>query len=111
MPAHKRSDLAKTKAGMFSEHDDVTGNYLKAWGVYAETCDSGDKIYYSYTATGTLKDGKFAAGGNKYTITGGTGKMKGIKGSGRCKTSGNDAGGLDYSCTGDYTMAGAAAAK
>jgi hypothetical protein len=36
--------------------------------------------------------------------------MKGIKGSGTCKTTGT-ADGLEYTCTGKYTIAGAAAAK
>ena len=76
-----------------------------------ETFDSGDKIIYSYTATGTLKDGKLVSGIRKFTAIGGTGKMKGIKASGTCKTMGNDAGGLDHSCTGDYTMGAAPAAK
>ncbi len=31
--------------------------------------------------------------------------MKGIKGSGTCKTTGTAGGGLDYSCSGEYTMA------
>jgi hypothetical protein len=102
---------AKSKEGMFSEHNEAMGNHLKAWGVYVETFDSGDKVFYSYQATSTTKDGAVAAGSNKYQITGGTGKMKGMKGSGTCKFTGNSGGGLDYECTGEYTMAGAVAAK
>jgi hypothetical protein len=37
--------------------------------------------------------------------------MKGIKGSGTCKTTGTADGRLEYTCTGEYTIAGAAAAK
>jgi hypothetical protein len=37
--------------------------------------------------------------------------MKGIKGSGTCKTTGTADGGLEYTCTGKYTIAAAAAAK
>jgi hypothetical protein len=102
---------AKSKEGMFSEHNEATGTHLKGWGVYVETFDSGDKIFYSYQSNGTTKDGAFAGGVNKYQVTGGTGKMKGIKGSGTCKTTANAAGGIDYTCTGEYTMPGAAAAK
>jgi len=53
----------------------------------------------------------FQAGENKYQITGGTGKMKGIKRSGTCKTTGTADGGLEYTCTGGYTLAGTAPAK
>ncbi len=102
---------AASKEGAFSEHGDVTGSRSKASGVYVETFDSGDKIFYNYQATGTMKDGAFQAGQNKYQITGGTGKMKGIKGSGTCKTTGSAEGGLDYTCEGEYTIAGAPPAK
>ena len=103
---------AKSKEGAFSEHGEATGTRTKGWGVYTETYDSGDKVFYSYETMGTTsKEGAFTSGGNKYQIIGGTGKMKGIKGSGSCKLTGNAAGGLDYACTGDYTLAAAAPAK
>lgn len=102
---------AKSKQGTFSEHDEANGTHLKGWGVYVETFDSGDRIFYAYQTTGTTKDGAFSDGSNKYQITGGTGKMKGIKGSGTCKLTGNTGGGLDYACTGEYTIAAAARAK
>jgi hypothetical protein len=72
---------------------------------------SGDKIFYNYQATGTMKDNAFQAEENKYQITGGTGKMKGIKGAGTCKTTGTADGGLEYTCTGEYTLAGTAPVK
>ena len=102
---------AKSKQGTFSEHDEANGTQLKGWGTYVETFDSGDKIFYAYQTTGTTKDGAFSGGSNKYQITGGTGKMKGIKGSGACKLTGSAGGGLDYACTGEYTIAAAAPVK
>jgi hypothetical protein len=101
---------ATSKEGAFSEHQEISGNRVKVWGVFVETFDSSDKVFYTYQATGTLKDGAFT-GGNKYQVTGGTGKLKGIKGSGTCKNTGSADGGSDYSCTGGYTLAGAAPAK
>ncbi len=102
---------ASSKEGAFAEHGDVSGNHGKVWGVYVETYDSGDKVFYSYQSTFTAKDGVLQTGQNKWQITGGTGKMKGIKGSGTCKLTGNADGANDYSCTGEYTLAGVAAAK
>lgn len=102
---------AKSKEGSFAEHNEANGTHLKGWGVYTETFDGGDKVFYSYTTTGTTKDGAFASGGNTYTIMGGTGKMKGIKGKGTCKLTGSASGGLDYECSGEYMIPAPAAAK
>lgn len=100
---------AMSKEGAFAEHSDATATHTRAWGVYVETFDSGDKIFYTYQSTGAVKGGMLTMGSNKYQITGGTGKMKGIKGSGTCKLTGTPDGGLTYDCTGEYTIAGAAA--
>ena len=102
---------AMAKSGSYSEHVDTNGMQMKNWGVYTVTFDSGDKVFYNYQTTGTMKDGAFQTGANKYQITGGTGKMKGIKGSGACKLTGNADGTLDYTCNSEYTMGGAAPAK
>lgn len=98
---------AKSKDGVFSEHDEVMGNHLKAWGVYVETYDSSDKVFYAYQGASTMKDGALTSGSNTWRITGGTGKMKGIKGTGGCKLTPGEGGGLNYACTGEYTMAAA----
>ncbi|HZM10546.1 MAG TPA: hypothetical protein VFC15_10080 [Candidatus Limnocylindrales bacterium] len=99
-----------SKSGAYSEHRDVTANRIKAAGVYVETYDSGDKIIYNYQMSMGLKDGALQAGKGTYQVTGGTGKFKGIKGTGTCAYTGGANGTNDYSCTGDYTLAGGAAA-
>jgi hypothetical protein len=102
---------AMSKEGKYSEHTDVMGSRVKAWGVYVETFDSGDKVFFNYQTHATVNKGAFASGGNTYQISGGTGKMKGIKGSGSCKLTGTADGGLNYACTGEYTMAKMSAEK
>jgi hypothetical protein len=97
---------AKGKDGVFSERADIMGNHLKNSGVFVETMDSGDKIFYTYQSTATLKDGALVSGMNEYEISGATGKMKGIKGSGSCKLTPTSDGGTEYSCSGEYTMGG-----
>jgi hypothetical protein len=100
----------KSKEGAFAEHDEATATHSKGGGIYVETFDNGDKITYSYTSMGTTKDNMLVTGSNAYTVLSGTGKFKGMKGSGTCTTKGTPDGGLEYSCKGTYTM-GAAAPK
>jgi hypothetical protein len=102
---------AAPKDGVYAEHRDSTAKHAKGWGVYVETFDSGDKVFYDYQTNVTMKDDGTASGTNKYQITGGTGKMKGIKGSGTCKLTGATDGGTGYDCTGEYTIAAVAPAK
>jgi hypothetical protein len=102
---------AASQEGVYSEHVDMMGSRVRSWGVYVETFDSGDKVFYNYETHAKVDKGMFASGGNAYQITGGTGKMKGIKGSGTCKLTGTPEGGLVYSCTGEYTMAKMSAEK
>lgn len=102
---------AAGKSGAFSEHADATPTHIRTWGVYTVTFDNGDKIYYNYQAVGTMKDGTLQTETNKYQLAGGTGKMKGLKGSGNCKLTGTSDGGVDYSCTGEYSSGGGTMAK
>jgi len=108
-----KGDIGGTssKEGAFTEHGEMNGNNGKLMGTYVETFASGDKVFYSYETTSTMKTGALQSGQNKWTMSGGTGKMKGIKGTGMCKLTGNAGGGLDYACTGEYTLASAAPAK
>lgn len=101
----------KSTEGTYSEHTDVMGSRVRAWGVYVETFDGGDKVFFNYQTHAKVDKGMFTSGGNAYQITGGTGKMKGIKGSGTCKLTGTPEGGLVYKCTGEYTMAKMSAEK
>ena len=102
---------AAGKEGAYSSHAEMTPTHLKEWGVYTVTFENGDKIYYNYQGVGTMKDGALQGETNKYQIAGGTGKMKGLKGSGGCKLTPTSDGGVDYSCTGDYSSGGTAMAK
>ena len=102
---------AMGKDGVFSEHGEAMGTHVKNSGVYVETLDSGDKVFYNYQGTQTMKDNMLQTGTNKYQIAGGTGKMKGVKGSGGCKLTGGADGSVDYICSGEYTLTGAAMAK
>jgi hypothetical protein len=98
---------ATSKSAEYSEHRDVTATRMKAWGVYIETYDSGDKIIYNYQLAVAVKDGAPGTGKGTYQIISGTGKLKGIKGSGTCMYSPGADASVAYACTGDYTLAAA----
>ena len=100
-----------SKDGVATEHRDGTAKHSKGWGVYVQSFEGGDKVIYDYQTNVTLKADGTGSGTNKYQITGSTGKMKGIKGSGSCTLTVVADGSTDYSCTGDYTIAAAAPAK
>jgi hypothetical protein len=101
---------AMSKEAAFSEHRDVTAGRVKAWGIYVETYGSGDKVFFSYQSSLDMKDGAVKSGKNTYHAVSGTGKMQGIKATGTCTYSDGGDGGIKYSCTGDYTLAGVAPA-
>ncbi|PYU02650.1 MAG: hypothetical protein DMG34_15620 [Acidobacteria bacterium] len=82
----------------------ITGNRSKDSGVYVETFDSGDKIFYTYQNNVRLKDGAWQTGRGKYRIAGGTVKTKGLDRSDSYKHAGNADARSDYSCTGEYTL-------
>ena len=93
------------KEGTGTEFMEATGNEGKGHGIFVETLANGDKLYVSYTFTGTMANNQFQSGSNKWTMTGGTGKFTGAKGSGSCKAKGNPDGSANFDCSGTYTLA------
>lgn len=94
----------REKEGTGTEFADVTGNSSKGHAIFVETMANGDKIYATYQPTVTLKDGQMQSGSDKFQFTGGTGKFKGIKGSGTCKGTGSADGSSNWTCTGAYSL-------
>ena len=95
---------AKTKDGFSVASDDTTGSKSSSHGIHVSTMDSGDKMYVRFQGTGTLKDGAMQADSGTWSYTGGTGKLKGIKGKGTYKGKGTAGGGMTYDVAGDYTL-------
>ncbi|MFZ0287120.1 MAG: hypothetical protein WAL32_17975 [Terriglobales bacterium] len=92
------------KEGVGTQFNETTGNMTTWHGVFVVTAENGDKIHYHYTGKGTVKDGQFASGGNKWMMMGGTGKFAGLKGEGSCMGKGDGSGGATWDCSGTYTM-------
>jgi hypothetical protein len=92
----------KEKNGQFTEFRDAWKATFNFHGHYNATMDDGDKVNYTYEGTGSSDVTKPVA--NKWKIVGGTGKHKGIKGSGACAGKQNADGSSDLECTGTYSM-------
>jgi len=78
---------AKSVSTVVTITNEVTGDTIRARGCQVVTMDSGDKVFISHEGTGT-PDGQDGT----WSFTGGTGKLKGIKGKGTysCSSSGCD---------------------
>jgi hypothetical protein len=94
---------AKEQEGSYTEFDDITPGAVKNHGTFVVTLASGDKVFYDYHGTQTLKDSKVEAGSNTWTLAGGSGKFETVKGEGGCKGKGNPDGSSLWNCDGTYS--------
>jgi hypothetical protein len=92
----------KEKTGAYTEFHDQWKTSFNFHGYYNATTDNGDQIHYTYEGSASTDIAKPAA--NKWRIVSGTGKHKGIKGSGSCAGKVNADGSADWKCTGTYSM-------
>ena len=94
----------KQKEGTATEFLDAKPTGGMGHGVFLETLENGDTIAYKYQVSTTTKDKLIQSVSDTWTIASGTGKVKGIKGSGTCKGKGAADGTVTFDCTGDYTL-------
>ncbi|OLC95417.1 MAG: hypothetical protein AUH86_12125 [Acidobacteria bacterium 13_1_40CM_4_58_4] len=94
----------KSKDGVSTETTDVSGNSSRARGFHVATMESGDKFFVWYQGTGTSKDGAPVELKGNWGFTGGSGKLKGIKGKGTytCAPAGDM---LSCEVEGEYQLA------
>lgn len=94
----------KSKEGVSTETADISGKTSKIRGVHVETMESGDKFYVWYSGTATSKEGAPPTAKGTWGFTGGTGKLKGIKGKGTydCAPSGDT---MECKVEGEYELA------
>lgn len=74
-------------------------------GSRVATMENGDKIFVTVHDSSPVKDGMPTNIEGKWTFTGGTGKMKGIKGSGTYKVTPAQDGTASVTVEGEYTIA------
>ena len=100
-----------TTGGVATVFAHAKGNTIRQSEVYVDTLANGDKVFYSYDDTATIKDKLPQPTKGKWAILSATGNMKGIKGSGTCSVTPQADGSAQFECQGEYTMPVAKAAK
>jgi hypothetical protein len=91
------------KDGVGTGMAQISGNSSQSSGTFVDTMANGDKAFYKYEFSATLKAGKPEKVSNhKWELIGGTGKMAAIKGKGTCNVTPQAEGRFVYECQGDY---------
>lgn len=90
------------KEGVGTFSGEITGNTLKFHAYYVDEMANGDKAHYTYQGTSTLKDGALQTEQGTWTLVGGTGKLKGIKGKGTYKGAAGADGTMSFEVEGEY---------
>jgi hypothetical protein len=92
------------KSGISTDLDEITGDTMSFHGYHVATTASGDTSVSKYQGTGKSKDGKPVSSEGTWTLTSGTGKLKGIKGKGTFKGTANADGSMTYQVDGEYSL-------
>ena len=93
----------QTKEDLVTFSDDVRGSQARGFGYVVGTMVNGDKFFVRIQGSTVLKDGAPQSAEGKWNFTGGTGKLKGIKGGGTYKgTAGAE--GVTYEVEGEYQL-------
>jgi len=95
---------AQTKEDVYTGFSEVRGNRSNGHSYGLITMANGDKCYVRLQGLSTLKDGMLESAENKWTLTGGTGKFKGIKGKGTGKGKGAADGTSTWETEGEYEL-------
>ena len=94
----------QTKDGYDVSYGDARGTTVRASGYHVSTMSNGDKIYVHFQGNDTMKDGKPDTTEGTWSYTGGTGKLKGIKGKGTYKGQVDARGNMVAQIEGDYEL-------
>ena len=92
------------KTGVSTSLNEISGDTSTATGYHVATTTTGDSATAKFQGSGKLKDGKNVSDGGTWTFTSGTGKLKGITGTGTYKGSANPDGSMAYQVEGEYTL-------
>jgi hypothetical protein len=95
---------AQTQEDIGVGFDEITGTKSRGHGYVINTWANGDKSYVRTQGTATLKGETIESAEGTWMFTGGTGKLKGIKGKGTYKGKGTSDGSVTYEVEGQYEL-------
>jgi hypothetical protein len=94
----------QTKEDIGAAFSDITGNKSREHGYVVNTWANGDKSYVRTQGSATLKGETIESAEGTWSFTGGTGKLKGIKGKGTYKGKGASDASVTYEVEGQYEL-------
>jgi hypothetical protein len=92
------------KDGVSTSLGEISGDTNSYHGYHVATTAIGDTTVDKFQGSAKLKDGKPVSDGGTWSFTGGTGKLKGIKGKGTYKGTANADGSMTYKVDGEYSL-------
>ena len=95
---------SQAKEGVSASTGEVTGNKESERGVHFSTFASGDKAFVRFQGSLVLKDGAPQSSQGTWSFTGGTGKLKGLKGKGTYKGTPAADGSLTFEIEGESSI-------
>jgi hypothetical protein len=97
-------DGVETKDDVGTGISDIRGSRSSDRGYDVTTMANGDKLFVRSSGSTTIKGEMADSGAGRWSFAGGTGKFKGIKGSGTFKMTGSRDGSATIDVEGDYTL-------
>lgn len=94
----------QSKEGVGTASDEIRGDRIQTRGYFVDTMANGDRAHYRYQCATAVKDGVPESVECKWTLVGGTGKLKGAKGTGSCMGKPNAGGGVSHNCEGNVEL-------
>ena len=94
----------RSKGGQGVQSDELSDSTSQFHGYYLDTMSAGDRAYYRYVGTSTLKDGAPQSATWNWLFVGGTGRLQGLRGSGSCRGKTIANGVSAWECTGSYQL-------
>jgi hypothetical protein len=92
------------KEGVSISMGEISGDTNTYSGYHVATTMTGDTSVSKFQGSTKMKDGKPVSESGTWTLTGGTGKLKGIKGKGTYTGTANADGSMSYKVEGEYSL-------
>ena|SRR5215471_14206506 len=94
----------QTKEDVGTGFDEVVGKRSRGHSYVVGTLANGNEMYVRTRGSATMKDAMIESADGTWSFTGGTGKLRGIKGKGTYKGKGAPDGSATYEVEGEYQL-------